>query len=257
MRSSSWCSCPQVILTTRQPAACKSRSRARSRCVDKGRGRPWASRKARKRSSSSLRVGNPQTPRPRIVLSAAAPGRRGWRVRRAARERESVMRSESACSNARSRAERSSTAARSKRVRFGVVAGIPSTSVTSSTGRTDGEDRLRAATTAGAAPSHRSSIARSAPGAKATRPNGDLVRHLGRGRVRRPSTGRVRSAFDGPTHTRRGTPHVDGLVRADARSLASPSPARQAATGRRRRVAAPRAARVGRPLRVGCPIFPL
>ena len=161
-----------MTLTTRHPSAFRARSRARSRSnpavvlwvarpssstmsrterhtkshssqrprtlrltLTSGRGRPLASRKARKRSSSSLRV----TPEPtrrcdRIALSAAVPRRRGWRARRSSIESGSRRRRDSASSIARSRRWLGRTAARSRSVRDTLVTGMPSWIVVSSAG---------------------------------------------------------------------------------------------------------------------------
>lgn len=71
----------------------------------------------------------------RISFSTAVPRRPGWRATRAVRGVWSASRSASACSTARRTSCRSTTAARSRRVRAAVVIGMPSTSVISSGSR--------------------------------------------------------------------------------------------------------------------------
>ena len=146
--ASSWgasLSCRQVIRTTRQPAALRARSRARSRsnaatvpwtarpsnsairraprqtqststnpvrraigAFSSGRGRRRWARNRRKRSSSSLLVSVvPMAPAARIERIAAVPRRRGYRASRAGRERGSVYLWTSASLIARSVARRS------------------------------------------------------------------------------------------------------------------------------------------------------
>ena len=98
-----------------------------------GRGRPWASRKARKRSSSSRFVMlRPMSRRSRSRLIAGVPGRPGYRAARSAREVGLPRRRISASVAARSRWWYGTIAARSRSVRAGVVTGIPSCLVISS-----------------------------------------------------------------------------------------------------------------------------